>query len=451
MSVVDVLAASAGIPDATALIGREQVWSYAQLSGVVDQRCETLRADAIEAGDRIPVVMPTEPASVVELLALWRHGAIPVPINPRLTPEESVAASVHLSLAVAPVGTQVVLRTSGTSGHPRGVALSWKNLHSNARASEERLELRDDEVWLATLSPGHVGWLATIVRAVLLGGASVMRGPMAADEISDVLDGAMQPPGSPGAPTRVSLVPTQLHRILEYRGSRRAPEGLRSALIGGAHTPASLVERALAMGWPLALTYGATEMSSQMATANPTLTRRKPGTVGVPMAGVELRVEEGGQILARGTTLALGYVVSDTVSRSDADGLSDADGWYATGDLGHFDADGDLWITGRRIDRIISGGVTIDALEIEEALRAHPTVIDACVVGVPDEEWGERVGAWIEPVVGEFDLEEVDRHMRARLSGPKRPRVWHVGDDLPRNPNGKVDRAVVRATLTSSG
>ena len=92
----------------------------------------------------------------------------------------------------------------------------------------------------------------------------------------------------------------------------------------------------------------------------------------------------------------------------------------------------------------MSGGLTIDAVEVEEALRGHPSVVDASVVGVPDATWGEKVAAWIEPVVGEFDVEEVLNYLRPILSAPKMPRVWHVEGDLPRNANGKVDRVKVR-------
>jgi acyl-CoA synthetase (AMP-forming)/AMP-acid ligase II len=123
------------------------------------------------------------------------------------------------------------------------------------------------------------------------------------------------------------------------------------------------------------------------------------------------------------------------------------DGWHHTGDLGRLDEDGDLFVTGRRADRIVSGGVTIDAIEVEEALRADPQIADACVVGVRDAEWGERVAAWVEPAGERLDLDEVDRDLRSRLSAPKVPRVYHVGGALPRNANGKVDRGAVRAAL----
>ena len=239
----------------------------------------------------------------------------------------------------------------------------------------------------------------------------------------------------------MSLVPTQLQRLLAFRGDRDPPTGLRSVLIGGAHAPLVLVERALELGWPVALTYGATEMSSQICTACPEETRAKPGAVGRPMRGVKIRFDVSGEVLTRGETLAIGYVGPEHGE------VHDAEGWYHTGDYGHLDDEGDLWITGRRIDRIISGGVTVEARDVEETLRSHPAVLDACVVGLPSEEWGETVGAWVEPVVGEFDQEEIDRHLRAQLTAAKLPRVWHVGVGLPRNVNGKVDRAAVKKAL----
>jgi acyl-CoA synthetase (AMP-forming)/AMP-acid ligase II len=199
-----------------------------------------------------------------------------------------------------------------------------------------------------------------------------------------------------------------------------------------------MVARALGAGWPLALTWGMTEMTSQVATAPPDLVRAKRGTVGAPLAGLEVRVGDDGELHARGPTRARGYVGTD-------EALADDGGWYATGDLGHFDDDGHLWITGRRTERIMSGGVTVDPHEIEAVLRAHVGVLDVCVVGIPDPEWGEKVVAAVVPVEGAFDLEDVDRWSRERLGPARRPRRWLLLSSLPLNPNGKVDRARVRA------
>lgn len=451
MSVVDVLSASEAHPRSIALAGDGRAWSYTDLADRVDARRAELggAGSGRGPGDIVPIMARPTLDVVVDLLAVWRLGTVPVPLNPRLTDAEAEAARAALRGARLPEGTQVVLWTSGTSGRPRGVALSWANLEASARAAAERLGLGPSDAWLLSLSPAHVGGLALVTRSLLLGGKLVVASSLDVGRISAVLDGeegggGSHPDPAELVPTHLSLVPTQLLRLLDHRGARPVPPALRCVLVGGAHAPASLVRRALAQGWPLALTYGATEMASQIATAPPGLAAREPGTVGGPLPGVEVRVSDDGELWARGPTRALAYVGGDGAP------LADADGWYHTGDLGRIDGHGRLRVTGRRSDRIVSGGVTVDAVEVEEALRAHPTVIDACVVGVPDEEWGERVGAWVEPVVGELDLEELERHLRERLSAAKRPRLWHVEGGLPRNANGKADRIAVREALEAS-
>ena len=441
MTAVDVLGRAGGRPDALALVGPSGRWTYGALDALVDARAKRLVSEGIEPGRIAPAVLEPDVEGVVWMLAAWRIAAVPAPLNPRLAPAERRAATE--ALAEAPAGAQVVLWTSGTEGRPRGVALSFENLEASTAAAAERLSLAADDVWLASLSPAHVGGLVLVTRSLLLGATLIAAGGFDAGAASDLVNGTAAFDAPPV--THVSLVPTQLLRLLDARRGAPAPDGFRCALIGGAHAPAELVGRALRAGWPLGLTYGATEMCSQIATAPPERTRDKTGTVGRPLAGCDVRLSADGEILARGPTLALGYVVG-----SDPTGLApvaDADGWYHTGDLGRIDEDGDLWIIGRRADRIVSGGVTVDAVEVEEALRAHPAVIDACVVGVPDDTWGERVAAWVEPVVGELDLDELERWLREHVGAAKRPRRWHVAGGLPRNANGKIDRAAVRRVL----
>ena len=192
----------------------------------------------------------------------------------------------------------------------------------------------------------------------------------------------------------------------------------------------------------MALTYGMTEASSQVATATADEVATRPGCVGTPLDGVEVRIAEDEEVLVRGPTLATAYLDGTT--------LVDHEGWYHSGDLGRLDGDGNLWITGRRTDRIVSGGVNVDAAEVEDVLRGHPSVVEACVAGVPDDEWGEVVAAWVVPVEGEFDVDDVDAWLRQRLAGPKRPRRWVVESTLPLNANGKVDRSLVRRMLEES-
>lgn len=420
--------AAARWPQRRALSAPSRSWSFAALDAWVGDLAARIRAEDRPSSDDVlaPIVHPT-PEGIAALLAATRAGLTVAPLNPALTPAEHQAA-LHGLTGPRPGGL-AVLWTSGTSGTPRGVVLGADNLRASAVASRDRLALCEDDRWLASLSVAHVGGLALVTRALLIGSEMVAYGAFDAEQASVLIDGARV--------THASLVPTQLHRLLEARDGRPAPATFRCALVGGAQAPPDLLERALAAGWPIALTYGMTEMTSQVATAPPDLVRRKPGTVGAPLHGVEVRIAGDGEVLARGRTLARGLVGA-------AHGLADQAGWYRTGDLGRMDDEGHLWITGRCSDRIVSGGVTVDPREVEAVLRAHPAVVDACVVGLADLEWGEKLAAAVVPVEGAFDLEEVDAWSRARLGPPRRPRRWLLLDALPLNANGKVDREAVR-------
>ena len=198
----------------------------------------------------------------------------------------------------------------------------------------------------------------------------------------------------------------------------------------------------------MALTYGMTETTSQVATAPPEFVRRKPGSAGPPLDGVELRVEapdgEEGEILVRGPVVAAGVLGEGP--------LTDEGGWLATGDLGRLDDDGHLWVTGRRSERIVTGGVNVDPVEVEAVLADHPGVAEAAVVGLPDPEWGERVTAAVVATEGAAPDEELLRRwLRERLAGPKVPKTVVVVAALPRNATGKVDRVALRPILRSSG
>lgn len=349
-----------------------------------------------------------------------------------------------------PHGTSpyMVLWTSGTEGTPRGVVLSRDALRTHAEAVQERLGLSHTDRTLASLSPAHIGGLAMILRAAQTGSTLVVRGAFEASELARLIE--------VGEVTHASLVPTMLRRLLDERGSSPAPETLRCLLIGGAHAPAELIERALSLAYPIALTYGMTEMCSQVATAPSDAVREKPGSVGVPLNGVEVRVRDDGELWVRGPTLALGTVSADGGSVQNPVPLDDLEGGYLTGDLGRVDEDGHLWITGRIASRIISGGVNVDPREVTDLLESLPGVVEAAVVGVPDPEWGERVVAAVVlegrsgaggggGADGEPDLTALHDAVRERLSEAKRPKAIRVVEALPRNANGKVDPAQVRA------
>lgn len=471
--------------------GRE--WTWAELDERVDRASAGLAVAGIRPGALVAFLLPPGGAAVETLHAVARLGATAAPLHPGWTPAELATALAEpapdllvcdettaeraeevrrtdgpgdegvplLRLpgvgepghaprgggrfpGIAAEAALAVLRTSGTAGGRRGaVRLTLANLEAIAEGSRERLGLGPDDRWYGVLSPAHVGGLALLVRAALLGSAVVARPAFDVAELAALAEQERI--------THASLVPTMLHRILEHTEDAPAPAPLRCLLVGGAPTPPELLERALAAGYPVALTYGLTEASSQVATAPPELVREKPGTVGAPLPGVEVRIDGSGvgEILVRGPTVAarLGGPGGPQAGGEDPGGVGpDRDGWLHTGDLGRLDDDGHLWITGRRSDRIVSGGVTVDPSEVEAALRLHDAVADAAVVGLPDREWGEVVSAAVVPAPGRsLDPEALERHARTHLSGARIPRRIVVAEQIPRNANGKVDREGVAA------
>lgn len=329
--------------------------------------------------------------------------------------------------SMLPPGTDVLLSTSGSTGSPRVVCHSWDTLRANAVAAARRNGYGPGDAWLATLAWAHVGGLAVAVRAASVGGR-IAFGP-ARFAVSDAAAALERT-----AASHISLVPAMLHALLAARAT--PPAALRCALVGGAATPPALAGRALEAGWPVALTYGLTEMGSQVATGPPGEAPAEPGVVGRPLDGVEVRIGRDGAIELRGPSRSLG-----TPGHPLEPGA-----WLSTGDLGSLDEDGRLRVTGRRADRIVTGGTNVDPAEVEAVLAAHAQVRETCVVGTPDDVWGEIVTAVVvvEPGGAGDGLEDLRAWAAGRLTGARRPRRWWRLDALPRAAGGKVDRARVR-------
>jgi len=458
-------------PDAPALDDGDRTWSYAELDAAVARMARRLEPLGAGPGASVAVVAHPSGLAIQTTFAVPRTGATLALVNRRLGPEGleraldtlgpdlllTTAADVH-GLGVDPSWFTTVddlpkpppgfvpssasddappdpdrpfavLLTSGTSGAAGVVPITSEALEASARAVSTRLHLRVDDRWYASLSLAHIGGLALVHRAVHSGCCLVARGPYSSATLVDLIDREEI--------THASLVPAMLRHLLDARGDRPAPSSLRCLLVGGAATAERLVVDALARGYPLALTYGLTEACSQVATAPPQLVKEKPGTVGLPLDGVELRLGTSGEICVRGPTVA--------------SALADGDGWLATGDRGFFDDDGHLWVTGRIDERIVSGGENVDPRAVEDTIREWPGVADVAVVGVPDDTWGEVVGALVVPASEGLDLPTLQSAIRKRVSGAGVPRRIALADQLPRNANGKVDRVAVRARLAGAG
>jgi O-succinylbenzoic acid--CoA ligase len=387
------------------------------------------------------------------------------------------APQPRLSDAAPPPGTALVLRTSGSTGNPREVALSAAALRASAEATHERLG--GPGSWLLVLPPTHVAGIQVITRSLVTGKGVYPHTPdrftpdgfaAVATDFTDLL--------AHGPRAYVSLVPTQLHRLVTAADAGDAA-GLDvltrfdAVLVGGAVTPAPLLARARAAGVRVVTTYGMSETSG--------------GCVydGVPLAGVRVRAAtepEPGPGAARGSVpgagavpdagtgvielsgpmLAEGYVgdpdATAATFRTDTDGAR----WFRTSDLGRLD-DGRLTILGRADDVILTGGVNVAPAAVEDAITEHLAALgrpgEVCVVGVPDAEWGQAVVAVVvgqapsaRVPVGAAGLADGGGELLAglraavgqRLGTPAAPRRVYVTATLPARGPGKVDRRAVR-------
>ena len=354
-----------------------------------------------------------------------------------------------------PAHVLAIIYTSGTTGRPKAAQLTVGNFWWSAIGSALNLGIDPDDRWLAVLPLFHVGGLSVAIRSAIYGTAIVVHDGFDPDDVNRALD-------SDGV-TLVSVVSTMLRRMLEDRGDRPYLSRLRCVLLGGGPAPPTLLQRCAALNVPVAQTYGLTEACSQVATLTPAEGLRKAGAAGHPLYPNEVRIaradgstaaaDEAGEILVRGPIVMAGYA-----GQPDATARAIVDGWLHTGDIGSLDAEGFLYVHERRDDLIITGGENVYPAEVEAALLAHPLVAEAAVVGLPDDQWGQRVVAVVRlvdspparnsgksPTGGTEVLAALEAHCRALIAGYKVPReIRIVTDPLPRTASGKLQRAALR-------
>ena len=336
-------------------------------------------------------------------------------------PQDAPVASLPRALAAAQeggseiaAGTALVVPTSGSTGAPRAVALSHAALAAAVRGAHARLGCVPGERWALALPVRHVAGLMVLLRARALGTAPTFVAPGDPSALA----------AAAGTAQHVAIVPTQLARALD---GDHDLSGFRTVLVGGGPAVGDLLERARAAGVRAVASYGMTETCG--------------GCVydGIPLDGTEVAVADDGRIRLRGPSVA--------DREFDGTPLVDADGWLTTSDLGRL-VDGRLEVLGRTDDVIVTGGTNVDPVAVEAALRGHPAVADAVVVGVPDATWGRVVRAVV-AVTRQVGIEELRAHTATLLGGPSAPRELLVVDRIPRDGMGKID-ADARARLSAA-
>ncbi|GAA0617249.1 hypothetical protein GCM10009547_19300 [Sporichthya brevicatena] len=454
---------TSGFADRRALVQEDRVVTFAELGVLVERGAAALRARGVKRGDRVLLLGPNGVEWVVALWATWRLGAVAALGNITWTPGQvaSAVALVDPVVVLDPSSVEmssppeermemtsppdeddpaVLIFTSGTTGEPKAVTLAHRAVIANLQALLHhggRLPgdpPKPSTVTLMSVPLFHVGGLQQVLTAALSGSTLVFdTGRFDPARTLEVLERE-----------RVAVwaaVPTMVGRVLDAAAGADL-SAVRAVTMGGAPVSPELRRRVRevfpGVSRGAGVSYGLTEAGGVVAAGlGPDLDRR-PGSVGRPTPLVDVRIVDG-EIQVRSPAVMTAYWGS-------ADNPVDAEGWLATGDCGHLDEDGFLFVTGRAKDVVIRAGENISCPRVEEVLAAHPAVADVAVVGLPDGDLGERVAA---AVVLRTACTEADlvAFARARLARHEVPGSWWLRTDpLPSNAAGKVVKAVLCAS-----
>ena len=434
----------------------------------------------VGAGDVVAIALPNRVELVVSLFAAWRLGAAATPVNPALTraemqyqvddaaakvvigegleldaPTVEVGAlaeepSVHAGpVDVRPDALALLIYTSGTTGKPKGVMLDHANIAAMCDMTRVALGITAADHSLLILPLFHVnGIVVGTLTPLLAGGRVTVAGRFSPKAFFGLVERIR--------PTYFSAVPAIYALLTSLPEAGTADtSSLRLVVCGAAPMPAELIARVeRTLGVVLVEGYGLSE-GSCASTINPYDGVRKPGTVGLPLAGQDVRVVddrgrplpqgERGEVVIRGANVMRGYL-----NRPEDTAKAIVDGWLHTGDVGIFDEDGYLRIVDRIKDMIIRGGENIYPKEIETALYGHEGVLEAAVVGRPDEVLGEVVVAYVAlRPDAEVSVDELHDLCAEQLAKYKRPVLIEVLDALPKNPVGKIDKPALRGRATA--
>ncbi len=475
-----------------AIFWGERTFAYVEVAGLAAQLAHHLQATlGVKPGDRVGLWLKNCPEFVPAVFAVLNCGAVVVPINNFLKPDEvgfilndggidllltdadlaphEAALQVHRpSLrcwlvenwsALAPTeisampGTDrhasdlaILIYTSGTTGHPKGAMLSHSNLLHNVESCRIVLATVPDDRFVVILPLFHTYMMTVgLMLPMLIGGAMILVKSL--HPVKNLLSEIILRQG-----TILPAIP-QFYRSLAHA---QVPPNfpLRICISGAAPLPMQILQEFEAkFAIPLIEGYGLSE-ASPVVTKNPLKGLRKPGSVGVPVTNVEVSVQdefgkllgtdETGEICVRGGNVMLGYW-----NQPEETAKSIRDDWLLTGDIGHRDADGYYFITDRKKDMLLVNGINVYPREIEEILYQIPSVKEAAVIGVPDARKGEQPVAFVSPAEGAtLDAKAITQFVRGKLAEYKVPRRVEILPALPRNATGKILKTALRTLAT---
>ena len=338
---------------------------------------------------------------------------------------ESKNSSSQVSNNHSPQKNDILVNvfTSGTTGTPKIVPLSYFNFQQNIIASNDRLKVEINDNWLITIPLFHLGGLSIIFRTIYNKSALTIIDKFIPDQIPSVIKQYQI--------TQLSLVPSMLKLLIEYL---KEPLSLRFILVGGAHCPKPLLLEAITYNLPIITTYGMTESCSQFATSTLDKVIQKPNSVGKPLKGNFVKINNKdangiGDVLIKGPSIMNNYLNKPQINE---------DSYFLTGDLGYLDEDQDLIVLQRRIDLIISGGENIYPVEVQNIMYNDNGIEEARVIGISNSKWGQIPIAFLK-INSLFDYHKFQNMLKNNLASYKIPKKLFKVEMFPLTASGKLD------------
>ncbi|MEH7378637.1 MULTISPECIES: long-chain-fatty-acid--CoA ligase [Bacillaceae] len=486
---------AARFPDHTAYTFLNQSTTYAELDKLVDCTASGLSAAGIRKGDRVALMLGNCPEFVIAYYGILRVGAVVVPINPVYTSGEisyilsnsqakAVIAHSSLEATISPLREKlenlkmviytdsiesewtwerlihdpkenfenpfigeddlaVILYTSGTTGKPKGALLSHRNMASNAASMSQLAEFTEEDRIIAVLPMFHVFCIATCINIPIACGAAIVIVPKFSP--TEVIHTIRKEKA-----TIFAGVPTMFSFLLQVPGATAKDfSSIRACFSGGASIPVELLHRFEEKYKVHVLEgYGLSE-TAPVTAFNPLRGTRKPGSVGIDIPevknkvvdpdGMEVPRGEIGELIVKGPNVMMGYLGMPEATFSAL-----KDGWFYTGDLARMDEEGYIYIVDRKKDMILVGGYNVYPREVEEVLYQHPAIVEAAVIGITDNEYGEIVKAFVVSNDESITIDDILHFCQDKLAKYKLPKQVEFMEELPKNSTGKILRRALR-------